>query len=152
METRDDVGGGKEAPGSREVRISSRSRYGLRAMVELSKTHGKGPVSARTISDREGIPISYLEHLLGKLREAGLIKSVRGPGGGFELARTPGDISLLSIISALDGPVVLCDCFEESSLKLPCNRLDSCLARVLWEKLSDRIEEVLETTTLAQVV
>lgn len=152
MEARDDVGGSKEASGFRKMRISSRSKYGLRAMVELSKAYGKGPVSARTISDNEGISISYLEHLLAKLRGAGLIRSIRGPGGGFELARAPGDISLLSIISTLDGPVALCDCFEEAALKLPCSKLDSCSTRVLWERLSVGIEEVLETTTLANVV
>ena len=121
-------------------------------MVELSKTYGKGPVSARTISEREGIPISYLEHLLARLRGAGLIKSVRGPGGGFELAMIPGDISLLSIIRALDGPVVLCDCFEESAAKLTCGNPDSCSARVLWERLRVGIEDALEATTLACIV
>lgn len=133
------------------MRISSRSRYGLRAMVELSRVYGEGPITARAISDREGISISYLEHLLARLRQAGLIESVRGPGGGFKLAKMPADISLLSIISALDGPVVLCDCFEESAVKLTCERLDSCLARPLWEALSSKIQEALETTTLAHV-
>jgi len=134
------------------MRISSKSKYGLRAMVELSKEYGKGPVSAKTISESEGIPISYLEHLLAKLRRAGLIKSVRGPGGGFELAMIPDDISVLSIVRALDGPVLLCDCFEESEVKLTCDNPDSCSIRVLWEKLRVEIEDALEATTLAYIV
>ncbi|MFQ5906499.1 MAG: RrF2 family transcriptional regulator [bacterium] len=133
------------------MRISTRSRYGLRAMVELSRAYGKGPVTARAISDSEGISISYLEHLLARLRQAGLVESVRGPGGGFRLAKVPTDISLLSIISALDGPVILCDCFEKSAVKLPCQRLDACAAKSLWEALNDKIQEALETTTLGHV-
>ncbi len=133
------------------MRASTRSRYGLRAMLELSRAYGSGPITARSIADREGISISYLEHLLAKLREAGLVRSVRGPGGGFELAKDPRDISLLSILNALEGPVVLCNCFEKSSLKAACERLTFCSARVLWGELSEKIEEALETTKLAHV-
>jgi Rrf2 family protein len=133
------------------MRVSTRSRYGLRAMIDLSRAYGSGPVTARSISDREGISMSYLEHLLARLREGGLVRSVRGPGGGFELARDPRDISLLSILNALEGPVVLCDCFEKSNLNASCERLDSCSARLLWEELSDKIEEALKTTKLVHV-
>jgi Rrf2 family protein len=120
-------------------------------MLELSRVHGDGALTAKTISSRQGIPVSYLEHLLAKLRDAGLIKSVRGPGGGFKLAKTPSDISLGSIIKALDGPVALCDCLDASVLKPSCTKLDSCLAKTLWKKLTDKIEEVFDTTTLDEV-
>lgn len=133
------------------MRISTRSRYGLRAMLELSREYGKGPLTAKTISAREGISMPYLEHLLAGLRQAGLVRSVRGPGGGFELARHPGDISLLSIIRALDGPIVLCDCFDIAHDKSPCEKLGFCSARNLWEELSSKIEEALEGTKLSGI-
>lgn len=133
------------------MRISTRSRYGLRAMLELSRTYGEGPVTAKEISAREGISMSYLEHLLADLRGAGLVRSVRGPGGGFELAMSPDEISLLSIVRALDGPVILCDCFEQAREKVPCGKLESCSARALWEELSERIERALESTKLASM-
>lgn len=133
------------------MRISTRSRYGLRAMLELCRAYGEGPVTAKAISASEGISVSYLEHLLSSLRQAGLVRSVRGPGGGFELARRPGEISLLSIIRALDGPVVLCDCFSQSPEKSPCGKLDSCSAKAVWEELCEKIEEALEATKLASV-
>jgi Rrf2 family cysteine metabolism transcriptional repressor len=133
------------------MRISTRSRYGLRAMLELCRAYGEGPVTAKSISAREEISMPYLEHLLASLRQAGLVRSVRGPGGGFELATPPDEISLLSIIRALDGPVVLCDCFETSDGKLPCGKLDSCSARALWEELSASIEKALEATKLKTI-
>jgi Rrf2 family protein len=133
------------------MKISTRSRYGLRAMLELSREYGEGPVTARTIASREGMSVPYLEHLLAGLRQAGLVRSVRGPGGGFELAMRPEEISLLSIVKALDGPVVLCDCFEQTNEKLPCDRLDSCSAKALWEELSANIEKALEATKLANI-
>jgi Rrf2 family iron-sulfur cluster assembly transcriptional regulator len=120
-------------------------------MLELCRAYGEGPVTAKAISASEGISMSYLEHLLSGLRQAGLVKSVRGPGGGFELARRPDEISLLSIIRALDGPVVLCDCFREETEKSPCEKLSSCSAKALWEELSERIEEALEATKLASI-
>ena len=120
-------------------------------MLELSRAYGDGPVTAREISTREGISMSYLEHLLADLRQAGLVRSIRGPGGGFELIRRPDEINLLSIIRALDGPVVLCDCFELTHEKLPCDKLESCSARPLWEELSKRIEKALESTKLASI-
>ncbi|MBC7190175.1 RrF2 family transcriptional regulator [Candidatus Aerophobetes bacterium] len=129
------------------MRLSTKGRYGVRAMFELARSYGSYPVSVKEISERQEIPLSYLEQILNKLHKAKLVRSVRGPGGGFLLARRPEKIKIIDIIDALGesiGPVFCVD----NSRKKNCKNMESCVVRLLWRKVNKKIKEVLEETTL----
>lgn len=129
------------------MRISTKGRYGVRAMFELAKNYGSYPVSVKAISQHQEIPLSYLEQILNQLNKAKLVRSVRGPGGGFLLARKPEDIKIIDIILALEESVSPVFCVDELE-STQCKRVNSCVARLLWKKLDEKIKEVLEGTTL----
>lgn len=130
------------------MRLTTKGRYGLRAMFELAKDYGKGPVTIKTISERQHLSIHYLEQLLAKLRRSGLIKSVRGPGGGYILAKKPSKISIGDIVRILEGPIALAKCIDESLMKNICEHIDDCVVRLMWKRISDRIADVLDSITL----
>jgi len=129
------------------MRISTKGRYGVRAMFELAKNYGSYPVSVKAVSQRQEIPLSYLEQILNQLHKAKLVRSVRGPGGGFLLAKKPEDIRIIDIILALEESISPVFCVDDSE-KNQCKNVDSCVARLLWKKLDRKIREVLEGTTL----
>lgn len=129
------------------MKVSTKGRYGVRAMFELAKNYGSYPVSVKAISQRQEIPLSYLEQILNQLHKAKLVRSVRGPGGGFVLARKPGDIKIIDIILALEESISPVSCVDESQNN-QCKRINSCVAYLLWKKLDKKIREVLEGTTL----
>lgn len=116
-------------------------------MLELALNYGQGPLTVRAISQRQGVSVAYLEQLLVKLRREGLIASVRGPGGGYILTKPPSETSIGEIIRVLEGPIALADCLLEQP-SAGCERIDNCLSRILWKKLQDKIEEVLNETSL----
>ena len=130
------------------MRLTTKGRYGLRAMFELAKDYGKGPVAIKTISERQHLSTHYLEQLLAKLRRSGLIKSVRGPGGGYVLAKKPSKISIGDIVCTLEGPIALAKCIDDSLMKNVCEHIDDCVVRLMWKRISDRIAEVLDGITL----
>jgi len=129
------------------MKISTKGRYGVRAMFELAKNYGSYPVSVKTISQRQEIPLSYLEQILNQLNKAKLVRSVRGPGGGFILTRKPEDIKIIDIILVLEESLSPVFCVDESE-NSQCKRINSCVAYFLWKKLDKKIREVLEGTTL----
>ena len=133
------------------MRLTTKGRYGLRAMFELAKDYGKGPIAIKTISQRQHLSIHYLEQLLSKLRRSGLIQSVRGPGGGYVLAKTPEEIRVGDIVRTLEGPVALAKCVDESLMQEVCKHVDDCVARLMWKRISSKIEEVLDGITLADL-
>src|SRR5919201_1600088 len=96
------------------VKLSMRSDYGARAMIDLALRYGEGPVQSADIAARQGIPEAYLEQLLTALRKAGLVRSTRGPHGGHELARPPAEIRFAEVIAALEGPLVPLDCLNDA--------------------------------------
>lgn len=125
------------------MKLSTRGRYAVTAMFDLA-TYGNGdPISAAAISDRQGISLSYLEQLLLKLKRGGLLKTIKGPSGGYRLAKKPAKISIGEIIEAAEGPVALADCVTSTCPKSGC-----CSTRSLWESLSDKVTKVLNSTTL----
>jgi len=130
------------------MRISTRGRYGLRAMVELARDFGNGPLLMRAITERQGIPRKYLHAILTALRSRGLVKSVRGSHGGYTLARPPDQITALEIVRALEGDIQLVDCAESGR---PCGRSEACATRELWADVSRAIEEHLASVTLAEL-
>ena len=127
------------------MRISTRGRYGLRAMLELARRFGEGPLLMSTIAQEQQLSRKHLHALLTALRSAGLVCSIRGPGGGFVLARSPVQIELSQVLRALEGPLSLVDCVADERT---CNRTNHCVARGVWQKLSGAIEEVLDGVTL----
>lgn len=129
------------------MRLSTRGQYGVRAMLELALNYGQGPLPVKAISKRQGVSVAYLEQLLTKLRREGLIESVRGPGGGYILSKAPSETSIGEIIWVLEGPIALADCLLYPS-PMECERMDNCLSRLLWKKLQEKIEEVLNETSL----
>jgi len=97
------------------MKLSSRSRYGLRAILELAVEYGNGPLQIKTIAEREDISNKYLEQLVAMLKASGLVRSIRGPKGGYELTRPPGDVKLSEVFTTLEGPVVAVDPWSPSS-------------------------------------
>ena len=131
------------------MRVSTRGRYGLRAMLELARSFGDAPVVMADLADREGLSRKYLHTLLTGLRAAGLTRSIRGAGGGFVLAREPSEINLKEILQALEGSLCLVDCVEDERA---CDRASGCTARGVWQELSGTIENKLGSMTLADVL
>lgn len=120
------------------MRVSTRGRYGLTIMIELAKKHGKGPVSLKSIARANNLSEHYLEQIVAPLRNAGLVKSVRGAYGGYLLVREPSQITAGDIIRVLEGPLQLVEGIED---ELPAQR-------ELWMRISDAIKKVLNETTL----
>lgn len=128
--------------------LSSKGEYGVRAMFEIAKDYKSGPVTIKEIARRQGMSVSYLEQLLNKLRKAGLINSLKGPGGGYTLGKKPGDISMGAILSALEGPVAITECLNPAHGKPECGLVEKCVTRLLWQSLGKKIEDFLGTITL----
>lgn len=131
------------------MKISTRTRYGMRAMACLAQHYGEGPVSVREMAEANALPVKYLEQLCGTLKSAGLLKSVRGAGGGYVLARPPGQIRLSEIFEALEGALTPVKCTEDGQ---PCRRRGNCLTRGIWERLAQVMRGALEEQTLADVL
>lgn len=127
--------------------MSTKGEYGLRAMLDLALHYGEGPISLKSVAERQDISEHYLEQLVAGLRKAGLVKSVRGAQGGYTLAREPSAVTVGQIIRALEGPIAPRECVREEKPE-PCHRAETCVTRAVWEKLRDRINEVLDSITL----
>lgn len=131
------------------MKLSIRSDYGARAVIDLAKRYGDGPVQSAEIAGREAIPEAYLEQLLTSLRKAGLIRSSRGPRGGHELARSPSTITFGDVVGALDGPFLSLDCLGEPDGE---SATTSALTREVWQSAADSARQVLDSTTIDELV
>ncbi|MGE5237802.1 MAG: RrF2 family transcriptional regulator [Chloroflexota bacterium] len=127
------------------MKISKRTRYGFRLMVELARNFNKGPVSLREIARKEKISQKYLEQIIIQLKTVGPVMSVRGAQGGYVLSVPPSQISLKSLFDILEGSSGIVECAKRSSA---CNRVDDCAARKLWVLLEERVGETLSSMTL----
>jgi Rrf2 family cysteine metabolism transcriptional repressor len=136
--------------------FSTKAEYGIRLMVELGRTADSAPVSLSSVADAELLPLSYLEHLVAKLREAGLVSSTRGAHGGYQLARPPEEIEMLDVVQALEGPIAPMECFhEEREGKVLCSHETdggACATKVLWTRVQGGVTKALSGTTLAELV
>jgi Rrf2 family cysteine metabolism transcriptional repressor len=131
------------------VRLSSRGRYSVRAMMELALHFGHGLLQVKDISASQQISERYLEQLFVRLRRAGLVKSTRGAGGGFMLARPPAEIRLSEVIRAVEGSVAPARCIDEPEL---CPHIGECVTRLVWGEMARAISQVLEARTLQDLV
>jgi Rrf2 family cysteine metabolism transcriptional repressor len=129
------------------IRISTRGRYALRAMVDLALHTDEGPVLRRDIAARQEVSADYVAQLFRHLHEAGLVEGVKGPGGGYLLAREPATISAGDVVRAVEGPVAVVHCILPSD-EPSCNRVDRCVTHLLWKRLSAVMTEFLDSVTL----
>lgn len=129
------------------MKFSTKGRYGIRAMFDLAMKYGSGPVSLRTIADRQGLSEHYLEQLIGSLRKARLVKSIRGAYGGYQLSRAPKEITIGDVIRTLEGPVIPTECVSDDEA-YQCANTEDCVTRIIWERLKEKIDEVLDQMTL----
>ena len=131
------------------LRLPTKGQYGVRAMFEIASGYPDQPISIRQISERQDVSVAYLEQILNKLRKAGLVRSVKGPGGGYLLNRKPEEISIASILNELEGPVAITSCLDPSE---GCVRVDTCVTHLLWKALGEQIEAFLRTISLRDLV
>jgi Rrf2 family cysteine metabolism transcriptional repressor len=131
------------------MKISTRGRYGLRILLDLATHQNEGPVIMREISERQGITEKYLWQVINLLKSAGLVTSVRGAKGGYALAKSPSEVSVLEIISILEGPVVVVDCVDASE---NCARSSSCVTREVWKQIEDNLRKTMAGITLQDLV
>ncbi|MGD9147800.1 MAG: Rrf2 family transcriptional regulator [Anaerolineae bacterium] len=131
------------------IRISTRGRYALRAMVDLAQHGGNGPILRQDISERQGISADYLAQIFRHLQAAGLVEGVKGPGGGYRLTRDPGLMRAGDVVQALEGPVAVVACALPCPDEGPsCNRVDHCVTHLLWRQVSEAVADVLDSVTL----
>ena len=130
------------------MRLTTKGRYAVTAMLDLAMHHETGPVSLADIATRQGISLSYLEQLFAQLRKRGLVSSTRGPGGGYRLGIVPDDIAIADVICAVDETVDATRCGGKEN----CQNEARCLTHDLWVDLSDRIDAFLRDISLAQLV
>ncbi len=131
------------------MKLSTRGRYGVRAMLELAMSAGKGPVPLRDLASRQEISAKYLEQLLIPLKSAGLVKSVRGARGGYLLAREPELISLYDVVRSLEGPLAPVECVEDPNY---CDRVGGCTVHLVWGEMGKMLVDFLAGMSLADLV
>ncbi|MFT7688703.1 MAG: Rrf2 family iron-sulfur cluster assembly transcriptional regulator [Candidatus Azotimanducaceae bacterium] len=130
------------------MRLTAKGRYAVTAMLDLAVHHDQGPISLADVSERQGISLSYLEQLFAKLRRKELVKSVRGPGGGYQLNHSPGDIYIAQIVDSVDENVDATKCAGRAD----CQQGDTCLTHDLWSDLSLQIHNFLSDINLASLI
>lgn len=130
------------------LKISSRTHYGLRAMVELAKTYGSGPLPLSEIARTENLPLAYLEQLVADLRRARLVEGTRGLHGGYCLTRAPAQTTVGDIVRALEGPLSLVECLGDGYEPGQCERETDCVSRSMWHQVKQSMEQILDATTL----
>jgi len=134
---------------ARTLRISSRGEYGVRAMFDLAQHYGEGPIPLKLIAERQEVSEHYLEQLMGALRKAGLVGSVRGAQGGYELLSHPENITIGDIIRALEGPVLIVHGSDANAPKT--DDPDQLAIRSMWSALAEKVNEALDSFTLAEL-
>ena len=137
--------------------FSTKSEYGVRVMVELARRGGAEPVALAEIAEHEGLPLAYLEHLVARLRRAGLVESPRGAHGGYLLAREPDQITMAEVVEALEGRIAPIECFSSTpDGTIHCVReFDAervCTTKILWTRVRAAILDTLQETTLAELI
>ncbi|HEY8692290.1 MAG TPA: Rrf2 family transcriptional regulator [Chloroflexota bacterium] len=134
------------------MRISSKGHYGLLAVAELARRYDQGLISLAEIAMVEHLPLPYLEQIIAPLRVAGVVEATRGLHGGYRLARHPSNVTVGEVVRWLEGPIALVECTTEGYQAGACEREAGCTSRGVWKQVSDAINDVLNTLTLASLI
>ncbi len=132
------------------MRVSTRARYGVNAVYELAKNYGDDTIAIKTISERQDIPVQYLEQLIVKLRKAGIVESVRGAKGGYRLAKAPKDISAWDVILCLEGDFAPVHCKQQDANG--CSKINACAGKIIWERVNTSIKNEVENIMFSDLV
>ena len=130
------------------MRLTTKGRFAVTAMLDLAMRQGRGPVTLAAISERQHISLSYLEQLFGKLRRHKLVTSVRGPGGGYNLAQQASEISVAAVVAAVDEPLDATQCGGKEN----CHDERRCMTHDLWATLNEKMHEYLSSVTLGDLI
>jgi len=133
------------------MKLSTKGRYGLKAMYDLADHYGEGPISLSSISKRQDISLSYLEQLISTLRKDNLVISIRGAQGGYKLISEPKKITVGEVLTALEGQLVPVSCVS-SDKNVHCNKSSECVTHKIWEKIHESIEIVVGSITLQDML
>lgn len=133
------------------VKLSTKGRYGLKAMFELALHYGEGPIPLKNIAEVQEISEHYLEQLIAVLKKNGLVNSVRGAQGGYMLVDSPRKIRVGDVIRALEGDLAPVDCINDSGGN-KCSKENNCVTRMVWEKINDSINSVIDSITLEDMI
>ena len=131
------------------MKLSTKGRYGTRALLDIALHSQEGPVTLKEIAQRQQISLPYLEHLITPLIEGGVIRSARGVGGGVSLAKSPGEIKLSEVIGLLENSITPAECVDNPKV---CNRSEFCVTRDIWSELKAAMDGVLQSITLQDLV
>ena len=131
------------------MKLSTRTRYAVRAIIELAQNGNNKPLQLKIIAQRQDISVKYLEQLMAILRSSGFVRSIRGSKGGYMLAKAPNQIKLNEVLHRLEGTVATVECVENEDY---CSRSADCASRYLWVQVEQAIEKVLEAITLQDLV
>jgi Rrf2 family protein len=131
------------------MKLSTRARYGTRALLDLAIHQDEAPIALKDVARRQQISVQYLEHLITPLITAGIVRSVRGPKGGVSLAKPPKQIVLSEIFQVLEGSIAPVECIDNPKI---CSRSESCVTRDIWDEMKKAMSGVLESTTLENLV
>ena len=131
------------------IKLSTRVRYGTRAMLDLACHYGNGPVLLKDVAKRQNLSLKYLDRILFSLKSAGLVKALRGAKGGYSLSIHPAQITLKQVVEAFDGPIQLVECINSRSY---CQRVNTCVTHDIWGELGRAIETTLKSTTLEDLI
>jgi Rrf2 family protein len=121
----------------------------VRAILELAENYGKGPLQLKAIAEHQEISVKYLEQLMAVLKSTGIVRSVRGPNGGYVLSKKPSEIKVSDCFNCLEGPVITTECVENSSF---CMRSADCVARGLWADVQNAVMDLLRSITLQNLI
>ncbi len=131
------------------LKVSTRVRYGVRALVQIAEAPPGKPVPVKAIAKGQRVSIKYLEHIVAALKAAGLVRAIRGTQGGYALARPPRKVRLAEVVRALDGPPVVVECVDDPA---SCKRHERCVARDVWVRVRKAVDGVLDGTTLEDLL
>ena len=132
------------------MKLSTRGRYGLKAIYQLSQHYGDGPIPLKSIADKENLSESYLEQLFGTLRRNNLLESVRGAQGGYMLSREPNKITVGEVLRILEGDLAPADCIGAEDFE--CKNEEDCVTKNVWLKIKNSIDEVVDSITLQDML
>jgi Rrf2 family protein len=134
------------------MKLSTKGRYGLRAVIDLAIHEGEEAVALSQIAERQGISMNYLEQLISKLRKAGIVNGIRGAQGGYVLAVSADELSVGDILRALEGDLNPVDCSDVNNGNGTCSNSDNCVTKYVWKRISDSINEAVDGIKLSELV